>query len=106
MIDGNEYGADRLTPQRIAFDVEAGYAIDFRERIGGRVKLWGRRRLAGGEYAPWIWAHLDCARYRPEGKPATFDGGAPDWLTAWAYARRHMRNFHGVELGGAGWHVR
>lgn len=97
---------DRFTPEGIAQAVAQNHCVDFRERIGGKVKLRARKRRDGGEYAPWIWMHMECARYRPDGEPATFDGGAPDWLTAWAYARRHMRNFHGVELGSAGWHAR
>jgi hypothetical protein len=91
-----------LTPQGISEAVTAGQCIDMRARIGGRVEI--RSRAQGGmEWAPWTWYHRTCARYAPEGTPADFYGGAPDWRTAWAYARRHMRNFHGVELGAAGW---
>lgn len=93
-----------LTPQGISEAVAAGHCIDVRARIGGKVEI--RSRGQGGiDFAPWTWFHRSCARYRPEGVPADFYGGAPGWAEAWAYVRRHMRNFHGVELGEAGWHV-
>jgi len=102
--DIRQFG-DRYFPEKIAEAVAEGHCIDFRERIGGRVMLASRATGRGIDFAPWTWAHLRCARYRPQGQASDFYGGAPDWLTAWAYARRHMRNFHGVELGEAGWRV-
>jgi len=89
--------APKADPHRIDYDVRAGHCMDMRARYGGKV------RISHGVNSPWRWCHQLCPKYVPEGEPADFAGGAPDWLTAWAYARRHVRNFHGVELGAAGW---
>ncbi len=95
--------APKSAPHRIAYDVSLVQCIDMRARLGGRLQIRSRPR---GGTSPWQWLHHECARYLPDGKtPATYWGGAPDWRTAWAYLRRHMNHFHGVELGEAGWHV-
>lgn len=95
---------DPRSPEGIAEAVAAGHCVDFRARIGGRCQI--RSRGHGGlERAPWSWFHRSCSKYVPNGEVADFYGGAPGWAEAWAYLRRHMRNFHGVELGEAGWHV-
>lgn len=101
---GTMRSLDRAEPAAIAEAVRANHCIDFRERIGGKVLIVSRHSVKSLT-SPWTWRHLRCARYVPGGEPSDFYGGAPDWLTAWAYARRHMLNFHGVELGEAGWHV-
>jgi hypothetical protein len=90
---------DRHTPEAIRADIDAVYCVDFLERIGGKVWIRSRQGGRGIDFASWTWTHVLCARYRPSGQPGDFYGGAPDWPTAWAYARLHMRNFHGVELG-------
>lgn len=101
--DLNANDAEREA-EGIAEAVAAGHCVDFRARIGGKCEIHSRGN-GGGQWAPWTWYHRSCARYRPEGEAADFYGGAPGWAEAWAYLRRHMRNFHGVELGEAGWHV-
>lgn len=93
-----------LTPEGIAEAVAANHCVDMRARVGGRVRLTSRVSVPA-LHSPWGWRHEKCARYTPAGSPADFYGGAPDWPTAWAYARRHMLNFHGIELGPAGWNV-
>lgn len=94
----------RNSPEGTQAAVSAGHCIDFRQRVGGRVRLASRVTIPTLT-SPWSWRHVQCARYNPAGQPADFYGGAPDWRTAWAYAANHMRNFHGIELGAAGWHV-
>lgn len=94
----------RKTPEGIAEAIAAGHCVDLRARIGGRLRVRSRA-TEPSLTSPWSWRHEKCARYVPAGAPADFYGGAPDWATAWAYLRRHMMNFHGVELGVAGWHV-
>ena len=103
IVPFDPYGRS-LTPQGIAEAVARNECIDMWARIGGKMEIRSRGH-GGSEFAPWTWYHRSCARYRPEGEPADFYGGAPGWAEAWAYLRRHMLYFHGVELGEAGWHV-
>jgi hypothetical protein len=95
VILGNpHYRPGALAPGRRPSSSDDPYRWD---RLGGKV------RISHGIHSRWRWCHQACPKYMPEGAPADFAGGAPDWRTAWAYARRHMLNFHGVELGAAGW---
>ena len=71
---------------------------DARARVGGKIAILSRAGGKGIDYAPWTWAHLGCAAYRPVGEPADFYGGAPGWREAWRYAEMHMSMLHGVRL--------